>query len=303
MLAAVAITPAEAQDTFTAPLGWVPIGGAERNDVAGEGSVTGTLSGSRLSITGSFEGLPAKVTAAKLHQGIAKGARGTGPAIADLQVNGDTRGTVSGDVPLNAEQVNALKAGRLYLQIYSEKGVPPDHVTLWGWLASEGSRAMNATARSLYIAAVAGLAAQHAFAFTPEQAAAGRAAYEQSCAACHGANMRQLPGSILAGPEFVAKWGERSTSDLLAQASATMPPDRPGALGQDAYLGIVAYILQSNGGAPSAQPLTAAAGARIGAGLDRAVRACGGRRRHRPAAAQPHPRSPPRPRASSSKAR
>jgi hypothetical protein len=44
---------------------------------------------------------------------------------------------VSGDVRLSAEQVEALKAGRLYLQIYSEKGVQPDHSTLWGWLSSE----------------------------------------------------------------------------------------------------------------------------------------------------------------------
>ena len=91
---------------------------------------------------------------------------------------------------------------------------------------------------------------QRAWAFTDGQAAAGRAAYEQSCAACHGANMRQLPASILAGSEFVAKWGERSTGELLAQISSTMPPDRPGALGQDQYLGIIAYVLQSNGGAP-----------------------------------------------------
>jgi hypothetical protein len=141
LAAALAVSPrllAQRADTYTARLDWVPIGGAERNDVAGDGSAAATLSGSRLSITGSFEGLPAKVTAAKLHQGVAKGARGAGIAIADLSVSGDTRGTVSGDIALSAEQVEALKAGRLYLQIYSEKGVLPDHGTLWGWLAIEG---------------------------------------------------------------------------------------------------------------------------------------------------------------------
>ena len=139
LLAAVAILPAEAQDTFTAPLEWVPIGGAERSDVAGEGATTAKLSGSRLSITGSFAGLPAPAIAAKLHEGISKGARGRDPAvIADLSVNGGASGTISGDVQLTMEQVEALKAGRLYVQIYSEKGVLPDHATLWGWLASEG---------------------------------------------------------------------------------------------------------------------------------------------------------------------
>jgi CHRD domain len=142
-VAAIAATGAlaAADGTFTAALGWVPIGGAERNDVAGEGKVTATLSGSKLSIMGSFEGLPAKATAARLHVGVAKGARGPGggAAIGDLRVTGATNGSIAGDVRLSAEQVEALKAGRLYLQIYSEKGVPPDHATLFGWLASEGS--------------------------------------------------------------------------------------------------------------------------------------------------------------------
>ena len=136
------ITPlfAQAPETFTARLSWVPIGGSERTDVTGDGSVTATLSGSKLSIAGSFEGLPAKATGAKIHQGVATGARGRGLAIADLRVTGETggtSGTVSGDLRLSAEQLAALKAGQLYLQIYSEKGVLPDHSTLWGWLLQE----------------------------------------------------------------------------------------------------------------------------------------------------------------------
>jgi CHRD domain-containing protein len=132
----IAAAPSLAQrsDAFTAELGWVPIGGAERANVAGEGSATATLSGSRLSITGSFDGLPAKVTGAKLHQGVALGARGAGTVIAELRVTGDTQGTLGGDVRLTAEQVAALRAGQLYVQVYSEKGVPPDHDTLFGWL-------------------------------------------------------------------------------------------------------------------------------------------------------------------------
>jgi hypothetical protein len=122
--------------TFTAELGWVPIGGAERNDVAGEGAVTATLSGARLAIAGTFAGLPAKATGAKLHRGVAKGARGPAstPAIADLRVTGDTSGKLAGDVRLTPDQLAALEAGQLYVQIYSEKGVLPDHATLWGWL-------------------------------------------------------------------------------------------------------------------------------------------------------------------------
>ena len=125
---------AQRADTFTARLEWVPIGGTERNDVAGSGSVSAKLAGTTLAITGSFAGLPAKVTGAKLHAGVATGARGRGAVVADLQVSGGVSGTVSGSLQLSAEQVAELKAGRLYVQIYSEKGVQPDHSTLWGWL-------------------------------------------------------------------------------------------------------------------------------------------------------------------------
>ena len=127
---------------------------------------------------------------------------------------------------------------------------------------------MTRGAWQTFVAAAALLLANNALAFTAEQAAAGGAAYEQSCVACHGANLRQLPGSLLAGPEFVAKWGERGVAELVATMRATMPPDRPGALPEAQYLGLVAYVLQTNGGTPSAAPLAAATTARIGAGLD-----------------------------------
>ncbi|MEO8465015.1 MAG: CHRD domain-containing protein [Gammaproteobacteria bacterium] len=125
---------AQRPEVFNARLDWVPIGGTERNDVAGEGALSAKLSGTNLTITGSFTGLPAKVTGAKLHAGVATGARGRGLVVADLQVAGGASGTVAGDVRLSAEQVAELKAGHLYVQIYSEKGVLPDHSTLWGWL-------------------------------------------------------------------------------------------------------------------------------------------------------------------------
>jgi hypothetical protein len=134
LVAIAAPLSATAQDTFSARLSWVPIGGAERNDVAGDGTATAKLSGTKLSIEGTYEGLPASATGAKVHEGVATGARGRGLAIGDLRVTGGTSGRLSGDLRLTAEQVAALRAGRLYVQIYSEKGVPPAHETLWGWL-------------------------------------------------------------------------------------------------------------------------------------------------------------------------
>ena len=109
---------------------------------------------------------------------------------------------------------------------------------------------MRLSARLVTLAAVAALPTKLAFAFTAEQVEAGRASYTQSCAACHGPELRNLPNAFLQGDEFIAKWRTRSTNDLLAQMRTTMPPESPGSLGEDAYLGVMAYILQRNGNAP-----------------------------------------------------
>jgi hypothetical protein len=132
-LLAAAAPPLGAQgsEKFTARLAWVPISGANRADVTGKGSATATLSGRKLAITGSFEGLAAPATVARLHQGVAKGARG--PAIVDLTISKAASGTLSGSAELTAEQVEALRQGKLFIQVHSEKGVAPDGSNLWGW--------------------------------------------------------------------------------------------------------------------------------------------------------------------------
>jgi hypothetical protein len=123
---------AQSGEKFTARLGWVPTAGAaDRANVTGKGSATGTLSGRKLTINGSFEGLAAPATLARLHQGIAKGARGA--AITDLTVSKAASGMLSGSVDLTAPQVEALRQGKLYIQLHSEKGSAPDGSNLWGW--------------------------------------------------------------------------------------------------------------------------------------------------------------------------
>ena len=106
-----------------------------------------------------------------------------------------------------------------------------------------------------------------ALSFTAEQAAAGRVAFEQTCATCHGANLRQLPNALLAGPEFVARWSNRGTNELISQTRSTMPPNDPGGLGPDVYTNIVAYLLQANGAPPSEAAITAASTERLGKDL------------------------------------
>jgi hypothetical protein len=123
----------QAGDKYTARLGWVPIDGQLRASVTGKGSVTATLTGTRLALTGSFEGLASPATVARLHRGVAKGARG--PVIGDLTITqGKPSGTITGSFNLAPEQLEALKQGRLYVQVHSAKGVPPDGDNLWGWL-------------------------------------------------------------------------------------------------------------------------------------------------------------------------
>ena len=123
---------AQGTEKYTARLGWVPTAGPnDRVNVTGKGTATGTLSGRKFTINGTFEGLAAPATIARLHQGVAKGARGA--AISDLMVSKGASGTLAGSVDLTAPQVEALRQGKLYIQLHSEKGVAPDGSNLWGW--------------------------------------------------------------------------------------------------------------------------------------------------------------------------
>jgi hypothetical protein len=123
---------AQGSESYSARLGWVPTTPTDRPNVSGKGSATGTLSGRTLTISGTFEGLAAPATLARLHRGVAKGARG--PAVADLTITQGAAGKLTGSVQLTPQQVEDLKQGKLYVQVHSAKGVPPDGATLWGWL-------------------------------------------------------------------------------------------------------------------------------------------------------------------------
>ena len=117
------------QEKFKVHISPIPIDVAMQKVVAGSGSATATLSGSKLTITGAFDGLPSPATTAKIHRGLATGVRGS--PFLDLTVTKGMKGTISGSFDLSPEQVEYLKQGKLYIQIYSEKA--PDG-TLWGWI-------------------------------------------------------------------------------------------------------------------------------------------------------------------------
>jgi hypothetical protein len=138
MLAAVTSAHAQSGEKYSARLGWVPTAGAaDRANVTGRGAATAALTGNTLAIAGTFEGLAAPATIARLHRGVAIGARG--PVIADLTVTKAASGTITGSVDLTAENLADLKRGRLYVQVHSEKGVAQDNSNLWGWLMRAGN--------------------------------------------------------------------------------------------------------------------------------------------------------------------
>jgi hypothetical protein len=102
---------------------------AMKVNIAGSGSATATLSGNNLLLKGSFEGLLSRATKAQLHRGSATGVRG--PVIFELIIDHAPAGNVSGSFALSPDQIEALRKGRFYIQIASEKA--PDG-NLWGWL-------------------------------------------------------------------------------------------------------------------------------------------------------------------------
>ena len=84
--------------------------------------------------------------------------------------------------------------------------------------------------------------------FTAQQADAGRAAYQTNCAACHAADLSGIGNALpLAGLPFTSSWGNRTVGDLVGFMEGAMPPNNPGGLGEQNYLNVAAFILQSNG--------------------------------------------------------
>lgn len=120
---------AQTPETFKTRLAPVAIDAAMKSTIAGTGSATATLAGTKFTVNGTFEGLKSNATMAHIHQGSAPGVRG--PKLLDLTVTKSMSGTLSGSFDLTPDQIEALKKGKWYVQIHSEKA--PDG-NLWGWL-------------------------------------------------------------------------------------------------------------------------------------------------------------------------
>ena len=113
---------------FRARLTPVPVETSTAARITGSGSVTATVSGKRLSLTGTFAGMKSAATIAQIHLG-ARGVRG--PVEFDLTVDKAPSGSITGSVNLNESQLDSLRKGWFYVQIHAEQA--PDG-NLWGWL-------------------------------------------------------------------------------------------------------------------------------------------------------------------------
>src|SRR5215472_15577935 len=93
--------------------------------------------------------------------------------------------------------------------------------------------------------------------YTAAQATAGQGLYQANCAGCHGPDLGgRNDAPQLAGAQFMGSWGGRTVGDLVGFMQAAMPPGNA-SLGEQNYLNIAAFILNSNGARPGNQPLTA----------------------------------------------
>lgn len=133
--ALVVAAPAFAAD-YQASLGPMPLDDETKAVIAGRGEATATSDGKTLMVKGVFHGLPSNATEA--HIFVSSVAGMPGRQILNLQVTKAASGTITGDFKLTSAQATALRTGKLYIQINSEKA--PDFYpwgpkgTLWGWL-------------------------------------------------------------------------------------------------------------------------------------------------------------------------
>ncbi len=95
-----------------------------------------------------------------------------------------------------------------------------------------------------------------ALSYTAAQAAAGRTAYAETCAVCHGPNLADGPlGAPLKGDAFMRKYGGKPVRTLFDVTRTTMPTANPGSLPVETYAALVAFMLEQNAIVAGTTPL------------------------------------------------
>ena len=114
----------------------MPLTDETKQVIAGRGEATISSDGKTMSVKGKFHGQPTNATDAPILLSTIAGVPGK-PAF-DLNIPKATSGAISGDIKITPSQAAAMRTGRLYIQLNSEKA-PADvpwgtHGTLWGWI-------------------------------------------------------------------------------------------------------------------------------------------------------------------------
>jgi mono/diheme cytochrome c family protein len=92
--------------------------------------------------------------------------------------------------------------------------------------------------------------------FTADQAAQGKALFDDKCALCHGAELGGAEmAPPLAGGVFMGNWAGQSAGDLFTRIHSTMPANDPGSLSNAETAQALAYILSYNQFPAGATPL------------------------------------------------
>ena len=130
LLMGLAATAAQDAAQFSGRLSVLPVDFATYQRLSGSGEVQAALSGRLLDVSGGFKGLSSSATAAHVHQA-PPGRRG--PPVFTIEVTEARDGRLTGQVDLDGDQVEALRAGELYVQIHTENN-PEGEIR--GWLAS-----------------------------------------------------------------------------------------------------------------------------------------------------------------------
>lgn len=84
--------------------------------------------------------------------------------------------------------------------------------------------------------------------YTADQAARGKTAYAESCAACHGESLAGIDvAPPLVGSAFLNNWNNTTAGDLFVRIKTTMPLNAPDSLSGRDVSDIEAYMFQANG--------------------------------------------------------
>src|SRR5437667_12836417 len=88
----VVVVSAQTAKNYRARLSPVALDVAMQTTVGGSGAVTAVLSGTTLTVSGTFDGLKSPATIAQIHKSPIAGVRG--PVMADLSIFGNTSGII-----------------------------------------------------------------------------------------------------------------------------------------------------------------------------------------------------------------